>query len=89
MRQYQVYFSGRVQGVGFRFVSQGIADRHPVRGWVRNLPDGRVELCLQGKSVEIEAYLQELRREMSGYIQKEEGGYEDAGEVCDGFGIRY
>jgi acylphosphatase len=45
-RRYLI--SGRVQGVGFRYFTKDVADREGVTGWVRNLPDGRVEALLEG-----------------------------------------
>ncbi len=46
----RVFYSGRVQGVGFRFISQGLARDFQVSGSVRNLADGRVELLAQGNT---------------------------------------
>jgi acylphosphatase len=44
----RIFVSGRVQGVGFRWFTQDAAAREGVRGWVRNLPDGRVEAFVEG-----------------------------------------
>ena len=51
------YFSGRVQGVGFRFTTIHIAHGHRVVGFVRNLSDGRVELLAEGTKDELEKFL--------------------------------
>ena len=53
----RVLYSGRVQGVGFRWTSQTIAERHAVSGWVRNLPDGRVEMVVEGELPAVQGYL--------------------------------
>ncbi len=54
--------SGRVQGVGFRFFAERAAKKAGVLGWVRNLPDGRVETVVEGSDDAVERYLAELRR---------------------------
>ena len=54
--------SGRVQGVGYRFFAERAAKKAGVLGWVRNLPDGRVETVVEGSDDAIERYLEELRR---------------------------
>ena len=53
----RVFYSGRVQGVGFRYTAQSSARSFQVTGWVRNLADGRVELLAEGETAEIDAYL--------------------------------
>lgn len=53
-------FSGAVQGVGFRFFTQRVAARHQIRGYVRNLEDGRVEAFAQGSATAVEAFKQDL-----------------------------
>ncbi len=53
----QVFYEGRVQGVGFRFTCKQEARGFDVVGWVRNLPDGRVEMHCAGEREEIEGFL--------------------------------
>jgi len=54
--------SGRVQGVGFRYFAERAARKAGVAGWVRNLPDGRVETVAEGSNGAVEAYLAEIRK---------------------------
>jgi acylphosphatase len=54
--------SGRVQGVGFRFFAERAAKKAGVFGWVRNLPDGRVETVVEGSDDAVERYLSEIRK---------------------------
>src|SRR5687768_505983 len=68
-----VYYAGDVQGVGFRATAAWLARRHPaVRGWVRNLPDGRVELLADGPGDAVEAFLEDVRDRMAGRIESEQ-----------------
>jgi len=64
------YFSGHVQGVGFRYTVKNIAQRHDVCGYVRNLPDGRVELVMEGPDPEMDQLVDEVCDRMTGYIKK-------------------
>lgn len=59
----KVIFEGRVQGVGFRYTTKEIATGFDVCGWVKNLPDGTVELQVQGEDEEVEDYLKEILEE--------------------------
>jgi acylphosphatase len=82
-KQAQVFFSGRVQGVGFRYTIKKIAAGFEVVGTVRNLPDGRVELMAEGSEVEVQAFLEAIAMsELAGFIKEREvkwsaaqGGY--------------
>ena len=56
-----ISFSGRVQGVGFRFTAQRIAIRYELSGYVRNTFDGKVEVLAQGDSEDVDDFLQDLR----------------------------
>ncbi len=67
-----VFYSGNVQGVGFRYTALNVAQRYAVAGSVRNLPDGRVELIAEGEEAEVDRFLDALRRQMCSYIEKEE-----------------
>ena len=53
---------GSVQGVGYRYFARQAAQGLDVRGWVRNLPDGRVEVQVAGVADQLEAFKAELRR---------------------------
>ena len=54
------FISGEVQGVGYRFFAQRSSARHQVRGYVRNLEDGRVEVLAEGKATAVEAFRLDL-----------------------------
>ena len=58
MTARHVFYEGRVQGVGFRFTVKQIARGYDVVGWVKNLPDGRVELQVGGELEEVEGFLE-------------------------------
>ncbi|MDX2111951.1 MAG: acylphosphatase [Verrucomicrobiota bacterium] len=66
----EVYFSGRVQGVGFRYSAMQIAREFEVSGYVENLPDGRVHLDVEGEVAEVSAYVDELKSKMEQYIRQ-------------------
>ena len=90
MKATHVFYEGRVQGVGFRYSVKQIAKGFDVTGWVRNLPDGRVELLLSGASEEIAAFVEaiaqsELRTHIKGQTQHDV----TPPPALPGFGIRY
>ena len=58
----QLFYTGRVQGVGFRYSVKQLAAGYEVVGGVRNLPDGRVELQVSGEAEEIEAFLEAIAK---------------------------
>jgi acylphosphatase len=83
----RVFFSGQVQGVGFRLTAVRVARSFAVTGWVRNLADRRVELVAEGTAAELEAFLAALSQQMAGYVRSIDQRTEPAtGEFPD-FGI--
>jgi acylphosphatase len=65
----RVWYDGRVQGVGFRATARSLAGGFPVAGYVRNLPDGRVELVVEGEAAAVASFLDAVDREMGPYIR--------------------
>jgi acylphosphatase len=65
-----VFFTGRVQGVGFRYSTLQVAKEFEVTGFVKNLPDGRVQLEAEGRTDEVGAFVTAVEERMHGYIRK-------------------
>lgn len=68
MLRQKAFYSGNVQGVGFRHAVASLASQFPVEGYVRNLPDGRVELAVQGKAPDVRALLAKIQLGTPGSI---------------------
>ncbi len=68
----RVLFHGRVQGVGFRVTTRTIAERFAVTGWVRNLPDGSVELLAEGERAELDRFVAAIDDTMDRCITSQE-----------------
>ena len=66
------WFTGHVQGVGFRYRALQMAKEFDVSGEVRNLPDGRVYLQVEGIEEEVEAYRCEVEKQLLGFIKDSE-----------------
>jgi acylphosphatase len=88
VEQRAIYFTGRVQGVGFRFTAQRIASNFSVSGYVQNLPDGRVLLMVQGEGREIERLLAAVAEKMGQNIHSVRSIPQAALEPLQGFAIR-
>ena len=83
-----VFFSGRVQGVGFRYQTAQVAREFDVSGFVCNLPDGRVQLEAEGSVAEVRAFLAAIQERMEGYIRKVEQAETRRAPQFQGFSIR-
>ncbi len=85
----EVHYSGRVQGVGFRYTTRSIAQEFKVTGFVQNLTDGRVRLVVEGAPDELAEFLRAIKERLGRYVtsvQHQDGPA--AGEYND-FSIRF
>ena len=80
----EVIYTGRVQGVGFRYTTRAIASRFDVTGDVMNLPDGRVQLVAEATKAELDAFVAEIVDTMCDHIDAvaqttlpQSGGFDD------------
>ncbi len=86
----QIFYEGNVQGVGFRWSVKHIAKGFDVIGWVRNLPDGRVELQASGEPAELTEFLEAIgQSELRAHIQNQSETSLDQSPVARGFEIRH
>ncbi len=87
-RRRIVTYSGHVQGVGFRYTARTVAAGFEVVGTIRNLPDGRVELVIEGDRAELEAFCLALRDAgLAGFIRDEAVSWADATNEFRGFEV--
>ncbi|MDH3583426.1 MAG: acylphosphatase [Phycisphaerae bacterium] len=89
MIRVTVYYSGRVQGVGFRMTAAGLARGFSVTGYVRNLADERVELVAEGETDEVVSFLESLAQRMSSFIREQVEDRGSASGAYQEFEIRY
>ena len=89
MERRTYHFSGHVQGVGFRYTTHNIAQRHNVYGYVRNLPDGRVELVMEGPESEMDALANDVASRMERFIKRVDLEESPPTNQFTGFSIRH
>ena len=85
--QAHIYYSGMVQGVGFRYTVQRCAKDLNLKGWVKNLKDGRVEILVEGKKELIEQLIDEINKHFGGYISGKTVAYQTPQNTFKGFRI--
>ena len=66
----KIIFTGRVQGVGFRYTMHRISGEYAVTGYVKNLPDGTVEALVQGTSKTIDTFIDDVAKQMERNITR-------------------
>ena len=90
MISLQIFFEGSVQGVGFRWSVKQVARGFDVVGWVRNLPDGRVELQVSGEESEVHAFVEAIgQSELRAHIRKQTESILPEPPQARGFEIRH
>jgi acylphosphatase len=89
IEQREVIYSGNVQGVGFRYTTRSLAKGFAITGYVKNLPDGGVQVVAEGTRSEIEAFLSAIQSEMSGYLRDFRQTTRPASGRFMGFDIRF
>lgn len=87
--RWTVHFSGKVQGVGFRFTTERLAAGREVTGTVRNLPDGRVEMVAEGTENALESFLAAIESTFRGYISGRQKAEMPATGQFVGFRVAY
>ena len=67
VRRFRIVYSGRVQGVGFRWQVKNVSESFEVTGFVRNLSDGTVELLVEGRKAELRAMIDAVESKLKDY----------------------
>jgi len=88
-KQVHVFYSGRVQGVGFRFTAQDIANNLGILGWVKNLGDGRTEIIAEAEEGLLEQFLTRISQYFQEYIQDQEMKWQDGLGEFQEFKIKF
>jgi len=89
-RRVHVFYTGSVQGVGFRYTAQDIGSGLGLGGCVRNLPDGRVELICEGEEKTIKGFLDNIAHSSLGrYLKDTDISWEEPTKEFKSFDIRF
>jgi acylphosphatase len=83
-----VLFSGRVQGVGFRYTTLQLAREFEIAGYVQNLPDGRVRVEIEGNGLEVNNFIGAVEERMQGFVRNVERTSERRAPQFIGFTVR-
>lgn len=89
-KRIHIFYSGRVQGVGFRYTVRSIASELDLSGWTRNLRDGNVEVVCEGDEKKLKAFLDNIKKEFpEHYIRDVEVTWEEPTGEFNAFEIRF
>ena len=88
-KRLHLYYSGKVQGVGFRFTAGEIARELGVSGWVRNLSDGRVEIVAEAGEDTLKEFSDKIGGHFSRYIREVDAQWQSPSSEFKGFSIEH
>ncbi len=88
-KRLRAFFSGTVQGVGFRYTAERLARHFPVTGYTRNLPNGQVELVAEGEEVSLRDFLKAVQDAFHSYLRGVKTEWENPTGEFKGFGIKF
>lgn len=88
-QQAHVYYSGKVQGVGFRYKAVDLAESLGVTGWVKNLRDGRVEIVAEAEDALLREFLDKLKKFFGDYIREADIEWQTAAGGFENFQINF
>ncbi len=89
MTRWTVHFSGRVQGVGFRYTTVSVARRFDVTGYVSNLSDGRVLLVAEGAAQTVSDFVEAVCEQMRDHVRSHSVDRTAASGEFQGFVVRH
>jgi len=89
-KRIHVFYLGRVQGVGFRFTAERVALFLGITGWVKNLPDGRVEVVAEGDEAKLVLFLEKMKNgPMKPYLRGVAVDWQEARGEFQDFSLRF
>ena len=88
-KQIHIYYTGSVQGVGFRFTAEYIANDLGLTGWVKNLRDGGVEVVAEGDEAKLNEFLGRIKKRMGDYVDDAKVEWREATGEFTNFDIAF
>ncbi|MFA5142725.1 MAG: acylphosphatase [Candidatus Omnitrophota bacterium] len=88
-KHLHLYYSGSVQGVGFRYMAERTADSLKLTGWVRNISDGRVEIVCEGPDADLQTFIRKMDEMFKGYIRDVDMEWNGFTGEFSGFDVRF
>ncbi len=88
-KRIHVIYSGTVHGIGFRFTAERIAVSLNLTGWVRNVPDGTVEVVAEGEEKDIVSFIDKVKMVMEHYIRGTKVNWQEYTGEFNSFNIRF